>query len=113
MRRDKSNFNTEEFGNDLSSSLPVYFANLCSLTEENFVINFNEFVNLVKVTINNHAPLKRLSRTEQKLMSKSWLTKGILTSIKNKRKLFKTHYQHGSNTQTEYCKVYANKLTKN
>ena len=112
MRRDKSNLNNEEFCNDLSFLLFVYFANLRPLTEEKFDNNFNEFVNLVKVTINKHAPLKRLSRKEQKLIHKPWLPKTILISIKTKRKLFKSHYQLGNNTQCEYYKAYANKLTK-
>ena len=34
--------------------------------------------------IDKHAPLKRLSRKQQKLVKKPWITKGILTSIRKK-----------------------------
>ena len=40
-------------------------------------------------TLNKHAPIRYLSKKEMKVRQKPWLTKGILTSIKKKRSLFK------------------------
>ena len=62
-------------------------------------------------TLNSHAPLRPLSRRERKLNEKSWITKGILKSIKTKNKLFKSCYKCSEANKIELYKKYRNKLT--
>ena len=38
--------------------------------------------------MNQHMPLRKLSRKQTKLYEKPWLTSGLLKSIKNKNKMF-------------------------
>ena len=44
--------------------------------------------------------------------NKPWTTKGILISIRNKEKMYKTHFLQGSNVCKMMYKTYAYKLTK-
>ena len=50
--------------------------------------SFNQFVNLLRSIIDDHAPLKTLPRRKQKLQNKPWLTKGIHISICKRRRMF-------------------------
>ena len=71
-----------------------------------------KFIDVVKVNIDKHAPLKKATRKQRKLMNKPWITKGILISIKNKQKLYAKCYKSGSEFEKWLYKTYANKLTK-
>ena len=83
-----------------------------SATPDNFNQLFAEFVALIENTIEIHAPLKKLSRKQQKLQSKPWITKGILISVRHKRKLYKSHFLAGTEIQKRFYKKYLNTLTK-
>ena len=72
---------------------------------------FELFFNAVLSTINAHASLKPLSRKQKKILSKPWLTKGLLTSIK-KRSMFKAHFLSDDDDKIIFYKKYVNKLTK-
>ena len=110
--RDKSNFNPESYCSDLNRSLLEFFDNLGELTESNFDESFDAFITVVQNVTGSHAPIKRLSRKQRKLKNKPWITKGILTSIRHKNKMHKSHYILGDQvTKSEY-KKYSNKLTK-
>ena len=69
-------------------------------------------VNSFSQIINNHAPLQTLSRKKKRLQQKPWITKGLLTSIKNKQKLYKTCFLNGNDLDKHYFKIYSNKPTK-
>ena len=73
---------------------------------------FELFSNTVLSTINAHAPLKPLSRKQKKFLSKPWLTKGLSTSIKNKRSMFTAHFLSDDDDKIIFYKKYVNKLTK-
>ena len=62
----------------MNTAVYDYLSNLGELTELNFDRTFDEFVSLVQNVMEKHAPLKRLSRKQQKLKSKPWITKKIL-----------------------------------
>ena len=81
------NFNFETFVSDLSNNLDHFnfFAPFSNIRESSAV--FDNFVEVIKLTINAHAPLKIASRKQGKLLSKPWLTKGIQISNRNKKKL--------------------------
>ena len=59
--------------------------------------------------------MRIMSRREKRLTDKPWITKGILTSIKTKNRLYKKYFKnknnHTDNSQREFYKKYLNKLT--
>ena len=46
-----------------------------------------------------------LSRKRCKLADKPWISKGILVKIRNKQKMYKTHFISGSEMVKRYMKV--------
>ena len=105
-------FNPESFIEDLHPKLEYFFENLEEVNAENLNAVFDQFYSLITETINHHAPLRKLSRKQKRLSMKPWITKGLLISIKNKQKMYKTHYLNGTKAQKYLYKLYANKLTK-
>ena len=73
---------------------------------------FKNFISDLKATIDKHAPLQKISRKKRKLLSKPWITKGILESIKKKQKMHKTFYRKGNDFEKQIYKKYANLLTR-
>ena len=66
-----------------------------------FIHGFTDIVN-----VGLHAPLKILTRKQQKQKLKSWLTEAILISIKTKNKSYTTCYEQ-NNTELIACfKIY-------
>ena len=110
--RNKSKLTAEKFCEDLKNNLDFFFFNLPLLTKDNFNENFEKFTNIASSTIDKHAPLTKLSRRQLKLYSKPRQTKGIINSIKNKRKMFKSHYILGTKCEKSYFKKHINVLTK-
>jgi len=110
--RDKTNFNPDKFNQNLETALNDYMAkfdniteeNFDNITKENFDICFSSFVTVVKDIIDKHAPYKPLTRKQKKLHHKPWITNGILTSIKHKKRIFKTHYLSNDQTKKLYYK---------
>ena len=70
-----------------------------------------ELVRAVTSCINRHAPLTLASRRKHKLIKKTWITKGVFTSITRKQKLYVSHFLNGSDEHKRFYKIYANKLT--
>ena len=104
---DTRNFNAEEFLIDLNESLHLNI----SLQNDNVHDLFQSFNDTFIFVLNNHAPMRKLTRKQKQIKNKPWITKGILISIKNKNKLL--HKMIKSQTQqhkNEY-QTYRNKLT--
>ena len=78
-----SQFVANEFIDDLNDEY------LKSSTISNALpeIAFNEFIDILKTTIDKHAPLQKASRRIKRLQKKTWLTKAILTSTKTKKQI--------------------------
>ena len=89
--RDKSALNSELFCEDLASNLSIYFEKLPALNTGNHNTIFDGFSQTILSTIDIHAPKKKLSRRQERLQNKPWLTKGILMSIRKRRFMFKSH----------------------
>ena len=53
----------------------------------------NQFINEFSAIIDEHAPLRPQTRKELQLISKPWISKGILKSIQTKNSLFKKCYK--------------------
>ena len=110
------NFSLETFLIDLDNELTSLSQNSLSETntasvnrdESNLVIMFNS-------VIDRHAPLRPMSRQENRLSVKPWITRDILTSIKTKNKLFKKYFKNKNfdtgKSKKEHYKKYLNKLT--
>ena len=94
--RDKSKFNSEEFCHQLESNLQAFNLQIYNATPDNFNQLIAEFVALIENTIEIHVSLKKLSRKQQKLQSEPCITKGILISVRHKRKLYKSHFLAGT-----------------
>ena len=93
---DKTKFCSESFCKDLQTDLDNYFSHRPTPSNENFNELFNNFVHIISHSIDNHAPLRPISRKMRKLLQKPWITKGLLTSIKKKRWVFKSHFLSGA-----------------
>ena len=44
---------------------------------------------MIETLLDIYAPIRKLTKAELKLKSKPWLTKGIMTSIEKKKKIYK------------------------
>ena len=82
------------------------------LTREIANSSFNDFIAKFKHVIDKHAPFRKLSRRQKKLVAKPWITKGILVSMKKKQKMYYPHFKNGNIQQQLLFKKYSNKLTK-
>ena len=83
--RDKSNFIPEDYCKDLEIRLIKFSDTYQQLNRNNFNFLLNEFVKIIAETTNQHAPLKKLSQKQRKLVNKPWITKGIYISIQKKK----------------------------
>ena len=112
--RDLAKFDKNLFCNDLFTSMEIFLSslNLNNITQNNFDAIFNSFIKLIQESIDQHAPLVKVSRKRKKLLAKPWLTKGILTSIKNRQKLYRTHFLSNTDEKIQFYKKYSNKLNK-
>ena len=61
--------------------------------------SFEQFLKKINEILEKHPPLKYMLRKHQKHISKPWITKGILKSIKIKNTLY-----------NEFCRAKDNKL---
>ena len=59
--------------------------------------SFEHFLKTINKILDKHAPLKYMSGKQQKNISKPWITKGILISIKIKNTLYNKFYQAKDN----------------
>jgi len=57
-----------------------------------FNTTFDEFLTVIANTIDKHAPQKQLSRKQEKMRNKSWLTNAMLDSIHKRRSMFKSYF---------------------
>ena len=114
MLRNTKSINRENFCKDLDPSLAplVYELTHNSVTRESLDDSFSKLVQTLSKVIEKHAPLQKASRKQKRIMQKPWLTKGLLTSIKNKQKLHKNFYTNGNNFEKSFYKQYANKLKR-
>ena len=74
--------------------------------------HFNDLMNAIIAIIDEHAPMQKISRKQKRIKLNPWLTEGLLSSIKHKQKLYRTHFLKGDSTDKCFYKKYANKLTR-
>ena len=100
--RDRKNFCPEMFCVELNNSLLQLISTNFPLHSENFNKTFDNFVKTISQIINKHALLKQLTRKQQKLAKKPWITKGISTLIRKKNIIFKSMLINGNETEKKY-----------
>jgi len=98
MTRDYARFSEENFNSQ------VDWESIFTKTQGIIDRAFSKIYNKLNKLVNKHAPLKPLSKRKFKQLSKPWITKGILKSIKIKNALF------ASGHVNKY-KFYGNKIT--
>ena len=86
--------NQNNFRNELFSFLsPLHdrFTLACGneLSPNAFNYHFTQLISAISAVIDKHAPLQKTSRWQKRIQRNPWLTKGILTSIKKKQKLYR------------------------
>ena len=71
----------------------------------------SNLVNMFNSIINRHAPLRPMSRQENRLSNgKPWITRGTLTSIRTKNKLFKKYFKTKNFDAEKYKKEHYKKV---
>ena len=112
--RNINSINCDNFRTDLESALnPILFDIINStLTHQQIDKYFDSLVKNISKVIDIHAPVITASRKQRRLQQNPWLTKGLLISIKNRQKLFKTCFLHGNNFQITFYRKYSYQLTR-
>ena len=73
-------------------------------TQNNPNIGFENFVIIINNLLDKHAPFKEQAKRKEKLRFKPWITKDILTSIKQRDKVYKEMIK-AKNSQTKQLKL--------
>ena len=73
---------------------------------------WNEFESIFSGTVFDHAPIKILSKKEQKLKAKPWITRGIIISINFKNLMFKFAIKDKTKKFSAHFRKYRNILNR-
>ena len=98
-------FHRERFCSELQTSLENKLLNVLANEEVEVDSEFNRFTFIVREIISRHAPRKKLNRSQERKSSKPWLTKGVLTSIRKKQWLYRTHFLNGNTLKKRLFKT--------
>ena len=101
--------NGDQFRSDLYSVLIHTYSNI---TANSFNEHLNQLMNAILAVINLHAPLQNATRKQKRLFRKPWITKDLITFIKHKQRLYRTHFLKENFSKRQFYKKYANKLTR-
>ena len=113
-RRDMSNFNRENFLDDVNSLVLDLSNDLTSSHHDittQLDMTYNSFISKFSEIVDAHAPIKPLSKRQKKQKIKPWLTKGIIKSIATKNKMYTKCYKQNKPELTSMYKKFLNKLT--
>ena len=102
----------EDFNTDLQIEFDSLSFDIFNATSTSINAEFVKFYSAITKTIDKHAPLTKLRRKQKRLQRKPWITKGLLILIKQKQKMHKSHFIHGSTDDKKFYKLYSNLLTK-
>ena len=73
FRRDFSTFNADDFCNHLNNEINSFFLTISYIDGNNFGAIFNQFLQLLTNAITLYAPMRKLTRKQQKLIDKPWI----------------------------------------
>ena len=105
-RRDFSNYNEENLLEEVKS---INWEDVLPVTDDVNLI-FDSFHQKISNVINNHFPIRRLTRREIKIRAKPWITKGLKVSIAIKNRLYKSYIKSKNDHYFSKYKTYRNKL---
>ena len=103
--RDKTKFCSEPFCKDLQTDLDNYFSHRPTLSNENLSNYLIILSTLYYILLNPcafEANFKKNWKTLTKTLDQA--TKGLLTSIKKKRRMFKSHFVSGEEKKNHFIK---------
>ena len=83
--RNYKKMNNESFVNTIRN-IDWSFANSNTDTDTNEVIV--NFLGKITSALDDHAPLRKITKKQHKKLNKPWITKGIIKSIRNKEKIY-------------------------
>ena len=86
FQRNFKNFKEQNFLSDLKK---IDWDTVFSDCKQDVDLSYKKFLDKITKLLDIHAPVKKLSHKEKKSLSKPWLTKGILQSIKQKNVLYR------------------------
>ena len=86
FKRDTKNFDKENFLIEISN---INWDTVIQIEQEDPNVSFNSFEKTLNLLIDKYIPLKKITKNDQKLKCKPWITKGIRKSIKRREKLYK------------------------
>ena len=78
--------------------------NRSEATQNNPDIAFENFMLIINNLLDKHAPFKEQTKRKEKLRFKHWITKGILTSVRQRNKIYKEMIKV-KNSQTKQLKL--------
>ena len=106
------NFNKDEFILDL---LEVDWDQTLQINKDDPNFSFENFYQKVNGIIDNHLPLKKISKKELKQQFKPWITRGIIKSMKTRDQLFKKYInsknENKEQIHNEY-KIHRNRIVE-
>ena len=85
-KRSFKNFKPQDFQRDLEN---INWDRALKIDENETNQSFDTFFNVFETLLDAHVPLKKLTNKEVKLHLKPWLTIAIMTSIRQRDKLYK------------------------
>ena len=116
---EKETTDTYKYKRNLKTYDPINFQHelltkFDNIPKENQIVTelSNNIINSFTNTLDVHAPIVKRTRKEMKNRKKTWLTKGILDSIKIKTKWFKKYMKLKNTHNYSQYKLYRDKLNK-
>ena len=67
-----------------------------------FDAHFYNLIANIEAVIDKHAPMQTVSRKWRRFSQKPWLTRGIITSIKRKQKLYHIYFLTGNAFEKQF-----------
>jgi len=97
FKHDFSNFNVEEFMDEIKETL-----NSMSINSDNQAAALDDAIGGIKKVLDDHAPLKKMSRTQRRLAQKPWIISDLYKLIKTKNKLYRALIRCKFGNEQEY-----------
>ena len=70
-------FNADDFCNHLNNEINSFFLAISYIDGNNFDDRFDQFLQLLTNAITLYAPMRKLTRKQQKSINKPWINRGI------------------------------------
>lgn len=112
-KRNFSKMNISKLQQDAEIKMNELLQNFVEYPNESIHKQFKILTESTKEIVNKNVPLLKLSQRKTKLLSKPWLTKGILKSARNKNKIYKKLVKNKFKDRKlhQKYKSYRNKLS--